>query len=369
VNIQQTLGAYRRQVALGLLWLPLVAWSQAPAASDAQAWRAANAAVGQFQRGHVDVLKWEQAHPSAPAPAASQARGQALAVSGMEDAVRLLWKAQPELGRALSGLDPASRAALATGRWDRIDPAWIRRVEGLREALAATAQLRKDWVSAVSAQLGAEQAVELLGAAQSARELGERMVAVGNWSKMQQAPWQMAEAAARMNLQRTRLAVVQAHSRLLKDLGQVGAFQSVAMAASEEDLPQQTLGVAQVDARAAALHEQLSYAERFSNRDNVFQAYEAYLATHANAAAAADALQLHALVLDETVLHYNGMLKSTWDVLSAAQNKMQATVAAANASRDFEIARIDLDWVLLGGEPAAFVSLGAGDAAAPAVGP
>ena len=26
-------------------------------------WKAANAAVGQFTRGHVDILKWEAAHP------------------------------------------------------------------------------------------------------------------------------------------------------------------------------------------------------------------------------------------------------------------------------------------------------------------
>ncbi len=32
-------------------------------------WKAANAAVGQFPRGHADVLKWEQSQPQATAPA------------------------------------------------------------------------------------------------------------------------------------------------------------------------------------------------------------------------------------------------------------------------------------------------------------
>ena len=32
-------------------------------------WKAANAAVGQFPRGHADLLKWEQSQPQDPAPA------------------------------------------------------------------------------------------------------------------------------------------------------------------------------------------------------------------------------------------------------------------------------------------------------------
>jgi hypothetical protein len=43
-------------------------------------WKAANAAVGQFKRGHADLLKWEQdqarknAAPAKPAPAAAEAK-------------------------------------------------------------------------------------------------------------------------------------------------------------------------------------------------------------------------------------------------------------------------------------------------------
>lgn len=33
-------------------------------------WRKANAEVGQFRRGHVDLLKWEAAQPGGGAPAA-----------------------------------------------------------------------------------------------------------------------------------------------------------------------------------------------------------------------------------------------------------------------------------------------------------
>jgi len=361
VDVKKALAASKLYVALGMLCLPLAGWSQTKAQTDEQLWRAANEAVGQFKRGHVDLLKWEQANPQVEHPI--KARGEALALSGPEDAVRRSWKAQPELRTTLAHLNTETRDALATGRWDTIDPKLIRRVEGFREVIAATAQIRKDWVNAASAQVSAEQAVELLGAAQSARELGDRMVAIGNWSKIQQAPWQMAEASARMNSQRARMAMVQAQGRLIKDLGQVGMFQTVSISSPTGEFPKQALSEAQVNTRAATTREQLTYAERFASRDNVFQAYEAYLGAYENAGAAADILQLHEFVVDETVLHYNGMLKSTWDVLTEAQNRIQAINAAANARRDFEIARIDLDWVLLGGEPASYVSLGAGDAA------
>lgn len=35
-------------------------------------WKAANAAVGEFQRGHGDVLKWEKAQNAGPGKAANQ---------------------------------------------------------------------------------------------------------------------------------------------------------------------------------------------------------------------------------------------------------------------------------------------------------
>lgn len=37
-------------------------------------WKAANAAVGQFQRGHADLLKWEQAQARKSAPPAQKAQ-------------------------------------------------------------------------------------------------------------------------------------------------------------------------------------------------------------------------------------------------------------------------------------------------------
>ena len=365
VTTRNSLHAAKRGLLVGLLWLPLLGWTQNSTPTQAEIWRQANEAVGQFKRGHADVLKWEQGRdtPEAAAPTAAHA----LSLASAADAIRLAWKAHPELGLAISRLGGATVDAIATARWDQVDPRLVRRIEGTAELLAVAAQVRKDFVTVVAAQLNWQQAKELLQASGSARDLGDRMVQVGNWSKIQQAPFQMAQAAARMNLQKSRLAHLQAQSRLLKLLGPVGMYQAVATPGSLQDLPKNILSEQDVDSRGKALQEQSYYADRFVNQDNLFQAFAAYQGAFANATLAQDVLALHQFVTEETVLHYNGMLKSTWDVLTESQNQLQAASAAVNAQRDFEMARIDLEWVLLGGEPAGFVNL-AGSDAAPAAG-
>lgn len=351
------LAAIRTCVAVGMVCLPIGAWSQTPVPADTQAWRAANEAVGQFKRGHADVLKWEQDQP--PAEAQTPVRGPVLALSGLDEAVRRAWKSHTDLGPVLARLDTDTQTALASGRWEAIAPQWLRRVDGFSELLALTAQVRKDWASAQAARALVQQAGETLEAAESARALGERMVSVGNWSRLQQAPWQIAQRTARIDLQRAQAGSAQAHSRLRKTLGLVGPTQTLDIPPAPDAPLPPDLDETQVQSRAAALHALLPYTQR----DTVLQAQGLYRAALAIATAADDIVQLRTGVLDETVLHYNGMLKSTWDVLTEAQNRMQALRAATQARRDLAIARIDLEWVLLGGEPAAFVDLGGADAA------
>jgi hypothetical protein len=365
VTTRNSLGAAKLGLLVGFLWLPLLGWTQSSTPSQAEIWRQANEAVGQFKRGHADVLKWEQgrATPEAQAPTAANT----LSLASAADAVRLAWKLHPDLRLAMARLGGATEDAIASAHWDQVDPRLVRRIEGTAELLQVAAQVRKEFATAQAAQLTWQQAKEMLQASESARELGDRMVHVGNWSKIQQAPLQMAQVAAQMNLQKARLATIQAQGRLLKLLGPVGMYQSVAMPGTLQSLPKSILSEQDVQSRGAAFQEQSYYADRFVNRDNVFQAYAAYQGAFATATLAQEVLKLHQFVTEETVLHYNGMLKSTWDVLTESQNQIQASSAAVNAQRDFEMARIDLEWVLLGGEPAGFVSLAGGDAA-PAAG-
>lgn len=367
MNIRSSLTASRLSLALGLVCVPLIGWTQVNTPSQEEIWRKANDAVGQFKRGHADVLKWEQSNSSSTSMPTEQPLGASLAVATVQDAVRLTWKAHPNLAPTIFHLSADALDAIVMGRWEKVDIRLTKRVEGLDELLSVTAQARKDWVNAVVAQVSYQQSKEMLQAAESARELGDRMVTVGNWSKIQQAPLQIAQASAQMNVQKSRLAWVQTQNRLLKSFGKVGMYQVLDIPRNVPDLPKTIVAHDVVQSRGKAIQDQLFYAERFLNRDNLTQAFAAYEAAFENAKLAVEVLKLHQFVTEETVLHYNGMLKSTWDVLTESQNQIQAATAAVNAQRDFEIAQIDLDWVLLGGEPSGFVSVGGGDGA-PAAG-
>jgi hypothetical protein len=57
---------------------------------------------------------------------------------------------------------------------------------------------------------------------------------------------------------------------------------------------------------------------------------------------------LQARVQDETLLRYNGMLASTWDLLGAAQNRLLAQVAAVDGQLNAWLALSQLEGVQLG---------------------
>lgn len=365
MNIRNPLAASKLGLAVSLLCLPIFGWTQATATQD-EIWRKANDAVGQFKRGHADVLKWEQSNSTPEVlrnPIAS-----VFAVANAEEAMRLAWSLHLDLNTTIARMGPDALSSLVSGSWDKVDPKLIRRVEGMDELLSVAVQARKDFVAAVAAQATFEQAKEILNAAESARDLGERMVLVGNWSKLQLVPMQLAQVAAHMNVQKSQLALVLAKARLLKTLGKAGVHTTVSIPAKLPVMPEAISTEQEVQSRGSAIQEQLYYADRFVSRANVVQAYAAYQGAYASAILAQDVLKLNQLSMEETILHYNGMLKSTWDVLTQAQNQMQSATAAVNAQRDFVFAQIDLDWVLLGGEPNTFVTLGGAESAPAAAG-
>jgi outer membrane protein, multidrug efflux system len=69
---------------------------------------------------------------------------------------------------------------------------------------------------------------------------------------------------------------------------------------------------------------------------------------------------------DETLLRYNGMLASVWDLLAETRNHVAAINGAIAAQRDFWIADTDLRMVRSGTSPGALQSLGAESDAGPA---
>lgn len=362
------LHASRRGLMLGLVAGPMLAMAQTPPdpatapASPAQAWRQANDGVGQFPRGHADLLKWEQgqapvaASTPAPAPAAP-----AFALATADQAVRQAWRAHPELARPLARLGAAKADLLAAGRWLELDPGLNWRVEDFSELLEVAVQARKAWTDAVASQQALQPLRQALAATEAAHELGQRMVSVGNWSRLQQTPVQLARTQAQMNLRRAQYAAAQAQARLLKALGLNGIHAAVSLPEPLPELEADVMARPEFERRLAAIQSELPRGNRLRNQVDAPLAFEAYQASHAVARSARDeVLKLREFITEETVLHYNGMLKSSWDLLAEVQNQSQAQAGALAARRDFEIARIDLQWLLLGGEPASLLALGAG---------
>jgi outer membrane protein TolC len=206
-----------------------------------------------------------------------------------------------------------------------------------------------------------QQQRNTLDAAEAGNELGRRMVSVGNWSRLQQAQVQLAQASAQMNLRRAQQAAMQTEATLIKTLGLTGVHSAVTLPDRLPDLPAQPLPAQVLDERATAIAAQLPRAEGMRNGAHVRLARQAYLTSHALALSSRDeVLKLREFITEETVLHYNGMLKSVWDLLAEVSSQSQAVASAIEAQRDFWIAETDLQWVLQGGEPDSFVSLGGG---------
>jgi hypothetical protein len=355
-----------RVIALGVLSLPLMVSAQMAPAPAEKSWREANDTVGQYKRGHADILKWEKDNVAA-------AQSQVQAVAGLslmsaEDAVRQAWQFHRELVEPMSRIGARNVDLVAQGQWIAIDPFLQRRVDDFDELLEVAAQARKAWFQAVAARQVLKQHRDTLDATEVGNELGRRMVSVGNWSKLQQAQVQLAQSSAQMNVLRAQYAATQAEAALIKTLGLTGVLSSVSLPDRLPDLPAQALSAQMLDARATAIAAQLPRAEGLRNDANVRIARQAYLVSHALALSSGDALKVREFIAEETVLHYNGMLKSVWDLLGAVSSQSQAAASAIDAQRDFWIAETDLQWVLQGGAPQSFVSLGGGGEPAAAAG-
>ncbi|KAB2889603.1 MAG: multicopper oxidase domain-containing protein, partial [Burkholderiaceae bacterium] len=79
----------------------------------------------------------------------------------------------------------------------------------------------------------------------------------------------------------------------------------------------------------------------------------------------AEVLPLARFVQDETVLRYNGMLASVWELLAQARNATQAVATATQAQRDFWLADTDLQLALTGTSPGALQGISASAAPPP----
>lgn len=346
-------------LAASVLVIPLTLSAQPASPTQESDWRRANETVGAFKRGHVDILKWEQSN--LPAEPAQGAQPQVIAVPTMEDAVRRAWLVHRGLAQVQSRLGLQNVQMIAAGRWVDLDSSLQRQVKDMGELLEVAVQARKAWMEAVTARQIERHQQTSLEAAQAANELGKRMFTVGNWSRLQQSPVLLAEVSARMDLRRAKLAAAQTQASLIKLLGLAGLETALDLPDQLPDVPATALSEVDLQTRAVAIQGQLPNAEQLRNKALARSAIGAYLAAHAQALDSRDVvLKEREYITEETVLHYNGMLKSVWDLLAARRSQAQATADAIGAQRDFWSAETDLQWVLQGGVPENFVSLGGG---------
>ena len=249
-----------------------------------------------------------------------------------------------------------------------------------QEITLLSAQARKAWVRAVAAAQLARLAAEARESTEAGGELARRMARAGNWSKLQQAREQLLLADAAAQLARARQAAFSEREKLIVVLGLWGAQTGFELPDRLPDLPAQPQELPDVESRvlqqrldlqlaklewarqraakrepgADALWEAMGNAARVRElavkaRSEAREAYHAYrtawdLAKHYEK----EVLPLSRFVNDETLLRYNGMLASVFEVLAEARAQAQAAGEAVQAGRDFWLADTDLRTVLSG---------------------
>jgi hypothetical protein len=330
-------------IVLGFVSIPLALSAQTTSPGADTDWRSANNAVGLLKRGHADVLKWEQANASSSTMQVPVADG--LKLLTIEDVTRQAWRNHRDLAQPLARLGAANVALIAEGRWTEVDPGLWRKVDDMDEVLHVAVKARKAWLQALATRQTLAHYQAILDATDAASELGQRMVNVGNWSALQHARVQGLQSSAQMNLARAQYAATQSQTSLINTLGLTGKVASVTLPESLPELPPQLMPMDAWQQKALAIRAQLPEAESLRSQAHSNMALAAYQASHALVKGSRDALKTQAFINEETLLHYNGMLSSVWDVLDASRNQSQAAIDAIGAQRDFWIAEVDLQWV------------------------
>ncbi len=377
----------------------------APAGSAAPSWPEANQTVARFPRGHADVLRWEQNNLPPPAgavvhPQAGQltlARATRLALQdqtpwvkpGMsaqevaetrQQAAALRWTVQKLwvdavaarqsvahsrdiLAVAQAGAELAQRMA-QVGNWSRVRqiqeelPLWDAHSRLANAELQAERALSALWqqigagmtVQAMAQQLPAHLPmdgpaqvsvdVSVPGASEPATLRLDDVAALQAQALRAHLRWPVEDTQARrlmtgLGLSATDLA--EAQQALSDQAGQ---------AVPVWDARLQRLGHAFENAWQAR-----TQADRLARqvRADVQVALTAYQVARQSAhTRRAEVLRLHTELSQETLLRYNGMLQSTWDLLASARTRIDSVDAALQAQRQAWLAQADLMAVLAG---------------------
>jgi outer membrane protein TolC len=372
-----------------------------PSATTGQprlSWQDANRAVEQFPRGHVDLLRWEQKNmPPMPGEPAHPEAGQLTLERAMHLALKDEGKwFKPGMSAAEEG---AVRQQVAAVRLDA-QRLWVNAVVA-RQSVAHSRDILA--VAQAGAELG--QRMAQVGNWSRARQIGEELAlwdarARADKAQLQadralQALWQrigagMTPQALAQQLPPHLPVDLPAHSLVEGPAGlspeDVAALQAQALQAhlrwSLDDqhahrlmaglgLNAQALQAAQKNLEDLAGQERplwdsrtMRWSHAFENAqqarlqaDRLARQVRADVQIALNALRVsgqmakhtqAQVLRLHTELSQETLLRYNGMLKSTWDLLASARTRIDSVDAALQAQRQRWLAHADLMAVLAG---------------------
>lgn len=365
---------------------------QAPPVQDASAglerWRKANEDVGQFPRGHADLLRWEQTHMPKAAESPDVPRS-----LNRTRAIELALRDAPALIQS-TGLSRLEREELR------------------RKVLQHSLEVERAWIDAVFAGQTLQQARQASETAEIGAELARRMLAVGHWSRARQMQEELPLWQARARLSQAQWSQSQALQKLWQLLGAALSVEQLAAQLPSqwaEPLPSAPLELEQVQAQALQAHPRWSLEEmharlraaavspghlqagreiiervvgarspsepaRIDARTGLTHAQIEALQTQtaadrlkrqiqADARVAHEALttameqarraqsevvRLASASEQETLWRYNGMLASTWQLLASARNRIDAVEAAQQARRQAWHAHLDLQAVMAG---------------------
>jgi outer membrane protein TolC len=381
------------------------------AAMGALDWRAAHDAVSAFPRGHIDILRWE-AENAAPSSAPVVTSGALLMPA---EAVRIALARRPDLFATsdMSALARAQADIAAVELARDVHRTWIDAVvaaQSLRFAqdvfdafdagteLAVRMTRGGNWGQdrLMREQLALTDAgIALAQARQRATATREQLIRVlGLWGEATQftLPDSLPalpetpmsglglEATALRNHPRLSIAAIEAERarrgvapRVLQtwsdmtaaalsriepvDGGSGNPLERLIASAPMLNLDRTPGGH---DALRAAQTQAHAIELAATIRSHVREAYHQYRVTHDIARAMADVVHLQDALHDETVMRYNGMLKSTWDLLASARERIAAVDAALAAQRDFWFAHANLQAVLAGADYRGADAIGAG---------
>ncbi len=393
-------GRARWRARLAALAL-ICAWPlTSPAAADLPSaepldWRQANDTVGRFLRGHIDLLK---AEPGTAPPTPDTG-----ALLALDQAQTLALARRPDLFER-PGMAPSERLALhreALALRLRVQDLWSRAVLAasqarLSEELAAAAhtgaelgrrmaqvgnwsraQWQEEHAAWLDAQMAHDQAQQQASAAREAlaRELAlsgaaaqlrlpaslppapalpaldkdpDQALAALQAQATQNHP---AVALARTEAQRLARGVNPAQQALARDQLLRAARQATAAGAPLAPINPATLAWSPELERALEADLQ-AQAQEAALQSQVREAWQQLQLNQARASQFGQLLALQTERLADMQRRYNGMLKSTWDLLASARTRLAVEQRLQQAQQQQWLAQAALHHLLAGGEAA-----------------